>query len=299
MFKLSVLLFMLSFSAVAEKCNVDMFPQIVFLDKVKVINDLNKAYKTSTCSNKTIWNVFQTLNLIDGDISERHLNRLLKEEGFSGSVTINPKKIEIKKIDAVIGKKLTIQRGRKVKNVKSMNNFPVLGLEKNSYYEIACHACNTTGKKNASFVYTDPVNNLQKRVWVQFDILKTDQVAIAQTDLRPFANQEISHNVKLIPTEMEDTSLYLKDLENLKYYKPNKVIKKGDPIKFSDLVPKTLVQTGKLTQVSIKKGNLNIQTQAISRQSGKLDDVINLYNPQTKKQFRGKVTDYNKVVVEL
>ncbi len=289
----------LSVNAAAENCKLELFPKLLFLDKPKSIKDSNRAFKSTNCSDESTWTAIKTLSLIDGEISEKHFNRLLQEEGFSGTIDISPNKVAVNRIETFIAEQLTIQRGRKVENVKPINNKSVIGFAKNSFFEIACHACNTTGSKNASFVYTDPDNNLERKIWIQFDILKTDQIATAQVDLRPFIKQDLVHNVKLVPTTMKDTSQYIKDLENLKYYKPNKIIKKGEPIKFTDLVPKTLVNTGKLTQVTIQKGGLKIQTQAIARQAGKLNDVINLYNPQSKKQFRGKIVDYNKVIVEL
>lgn len=296
---LLILISLKAFGDGSNTCEIKTFPKILFLSQPKSIKNLKRAYNSTTCKHETLWQVFSTLSLIEGSISQNHLNRLLKEDGVSETVQIFPKEITINQIENHISNSLSGLRGYRAKNVKTKQQDIAVGFRKNSFYEVACHGCSNVGEKNASFVYTDPLSGLERKVWIQFDLYKTDRVVIAETDLRPFINQDITHNVKLKATDLKNATDYLKDTENLKYYKPNKVIKKGSPLRYADLVPRTLVQTGKLTQVIVKKGTLSIQTQAISRGSGTLNEIINLHNPQSKKQFRGKIVDFNKVVVEL
>lgn len=292
-------IFCFSIFAAQKNCDLQLFSQITFVKQFSKVDHLNNAIKESNCQPKTIWSVFQTLRKIEGKISSSHLKRILKEDGQRNNVNISPREINLRNISSHLNRYFVENKQLSVKNINVVDSVYTIGSETNTYYEFSCHACNSTGQKNASFVYTNPINGLEKKVWVQFDLLKSDKYVIAEESLRPYSNKDFAGRVTLKGMELDKPELYLKTIDDLKYYKPNKIIKKGMPIKYSDLTPRKLVSTGKLTQVRVRKGGLIINSQAIAKQSGKHGETISLYNPQSKKQLRGKVVDFNTVVVEL
>ena len=122
---------------------------------------------------------------------------------------------------------------------------------------------------------------------------------VAAEDLQPFSTKSLKDRVELVSLAVEDSAQYIQSSSELNFFKLNRYIEKGEPLKRSDLSAKNLVRTGKLTQVIVEQDGLKVKLDAIARQTGKYGDFVNLYNPESKKQIRGEVIDYNKVRVEI
>lgn len=298
-----LILTMILFSSIGfsatKRCRVDTFKKVLFLKQPTQLKHLDNIIKSSSCSQETLWEVGRTLYQIDGSISSKHLNRFLKEEGINEQVALWPDQVEVIKLSRLVNLKLPLEETLHAKEFSIIDPIYSLGLENLRGIQASCHACNTTGTKNASFTFTNPISGYERKLWIKLEIMQATRVAVAKSDIRPFAKTSLENEIEFKQGYYEDTSLYVKNMDEVKYYRINKAIKKGSPIKYSDLSPKTLVELGKLTEVLIEGRGLKIKSEAIARQSGKFGEQINLYNPESRKKLRGKVIDYNKVKVEI
>jgi flagella basal body P-ring formation protein FlgA len=89
------------------------------------------------------------------------------------------------------------------------------------------------------------------------------------------------------------------NLETLKFFKINKPLNTGDFLRQSDLNALSLVKAGVKTEVIIENELLKLKTSGISRSNGILGEFVEVYHPEKKKKYYGKVIDINKVHVDL
>ena len=89
------------------------------------------------------------------------------------------------------------------------------------------------------------------------------------------------------------------DFESLKFFKTNKPLRTGELIKRSDLNAVNLVKAGLKTEVILENSAIRIKTDGISRNSGSIGEMVEVYHAQKNKKYLGKVIDVNKVLVEL
>src|SRR5690606_23128854 len=89
------------------------------------------------------------------------------------------------------------------------------------------------------------------------------------------------------------------NMGKIHFYQLNKPIKAGEVLKKSDLNPINLVRAGMTTEVFIENSLMKIKTHGISRSNGSLGDLVEVYHPQKRKKYHGKVIDINKVLIEL
>ena len=73
---------------------------------------------------------------------------------------------------------------------------------------------------------------------------------------------------------------YLKSNESIHDYSPIKIIKKGNPIRVSDLKKRTVIRTGNITPVILISNGLTIKTTGQAKGSGDW----RLYRGKAKKQ---------------
>ncbi len=282
-----------------EDCTLELHEKIIVFNKPTKRDNLNNIIKTNTCSDSVTWSAINRLVEVEGEITAKHLTKLIKEEAKDIRVKIWPNLITVISPSSIINSELRRNTGFIAQNIEVVSPITLVGLNKVSPIRIACHACNTTGMKNTSIDFTIPMNELSKRIWVKFDILKHDLIVVAKKDIRPFTSKNLIEQVELAGRALADSSDYVKNIEDLRYFKLNKVIKVGEAIKHTDLTPRKLVELGKMTSVVVANNGLKIISEAIAKQSGRYGEIITLYNPKSKKQIRAKVIDHNKVKVEL
>lgn len=86
-------------------------------------------------------------------------------------------------------------------------------------------------------------------------------------------------------------------LESLLRHEYARDIVPGKPLKWSDLVERSLVRKGDVVEVSAVSGLLAITMRAVARQDGSDGDLILLQNLDSSKQFSARVIGENRVEV--
>jgi flagella basal body P-ring formation protein FlgA len=88
-------------------------------------------------------------------------------------------------------------------------------------------------------------------------------------------------------------------INELEFYYPNKPLLAGEILKSSDLSANTLIRAGNKTEIILENEMIKIKTFGISRSNGILGQMIDVYHPEKKKSYQGKIIGLNKVVVTL
>ena len=292
-------------------CYIQTAPRILLLKAATQMQQVGELIKHSNCSGEKIWAFFSTIQNIAGKISSSHLNRLLREEGRAGSIQLRPDSIEVFPLANIVARQVVLGEGLSVHHIKAVGGVYAVGVDGWSQVQLTCHACNSVGIKNLSVLLVDSVNGYRKNLWATMRVTRFGRVVVAARDIHPAAAKSLADEVKWAALDLSglssfsnfsdftDQNHYIQSMDDLRYFKVNKFIQRGTPLKHSDLLPLNLVESGRLAQVVMKGNGLRLKTQAIARQAGKHGEFITLYNPQSKQQVRGRVVDFNRVEVEI
>ena len=90
-----------------------------------------------------------------------------------------------------------------------------------------------------------------------------------------------------------------RDIENIRFYKTNKKLVKGEALKTTDLSPLSLIKPGQKIKVILKGKNISLKSSAYTRTLGKIGDFIEVFNTKTNKKVTAQVIDFNTVMVQL
>lgn len=244
------------------------------------------------CNDTTINRLITFLNNVNGVTSRFQIEEKFKD------LTIEPKIIRIVDLANLIKNKAELPFNYKVKDLKIVGeNSNYLSLD-NTDLSIECTPdCKKIGSNNFKVFYKE--NNNKKYIWVSGKTVKSQSVFVLNRTVDIHSTILNRGAVEEKTVDINSIDSYFTEVDKIHFYKPNKRINKGDPLKSSDLTPVRLVNIGRKVKVIIKSGKLEVKTSAISRQSGVFNNFIELYNPASSKKYLGKVIDYNTVVVEL
>jgi flagella basal body P-ring formation protein FlgA len=286
MIKTLILLITFSLSAISQ-CRIESFDVIIKFNKI-----LDESIiKASNCDASTKHLFLGFISNIEGKIPEQQLKNIFKSE-YNKDVQFLPKTIHVSTASEVIEEKLKLNNIF-VQNVHSLYGNASLNLNKNDNLRATCSNCNLPGEKNIKLQIGS------KQIWLSANFLVKRRAFTLKKDISPFKDT-------ISKAMVEETSILdigsdqlFSDYENIKYYRANKNLLKGQVIKINDLSPKVLVKYNQNVEVVVKGSKVALKSRAVARQAGKLGEVIKLYNPKSKKIINAKVIDFNKVMVEL
>ena len=298
--KLISLFSFLVFCLEASPCQIDISSKILFLKKPRKLSHIKKILSShENCSDEQLLHFFNIIYGINGAISSAHINRLMIEENIESKISLKQKKLEIVHLENIIKDRINLKDGLVIQNLKAIGPIYAIKFEKISDIQLECHGCHSVGMKNINIFYDLLSNQYRQNIWVSARILEFQEVVVASSDIRPSNREGLLNYVDIIPMGLDHSGQYLKSVNRLEYFKVNKYIKKGTPLKQSDIIPKRLVSAGAITSVIIDQNGLKLKFKAIARESGKYGDFIDLYNQKSKKKIRGEIVGFNRVKVEI
>jgi flagella basal body P-ring formation protein FlgA len=270
-----VTLFTLLFSVSIFSCEVELYPYSLVFDS----NDMQGIVKKTTCSKEKLQIITKSLKQLEGNIPTLYL---------SSEIKVTPKSIKIDLAKSLM--QSLVSEEQKFSEVKKDNYYS----ENEITWSISCKSCNS--KLGSVLV---KLESPQKTFYLNPKLLSSKKVLVLKEHINSLTETLNHHSVeeKFVFTDRPES--FFEDREALKFYKTTRKLNEGHQIRKTDLRPLNLVKRNKLVNVLIQGSNLELKTQAISKQSGKYGDFINLKNTKTKKIFTGKVIDYNQVRVDL
>lgn len=266
-------------------CSITSYAQIV---KVNNIID-DSIIKKSNCSDETNKHFINLVQNASGKLNTTYFKHYFSQE-LNTTVQIEPTQVFVSSIKNIIENQY---KNFIIKKVDSLFGQGSFNLEKQQNIKLSCSQCNSTGEKNIKVMFGS------KTYWINASLLKPVEVLKLQANLNPILPilQKEDFKREVVPSKTHHK--YFTDLKNIQYYRLNRPLSKGAILKVSDLRPKMLIKYGQKVKIYLKSKTVQIRSTAIARKSGKFGDFIELINPKTKKTMLGKITGFNKAMVEL
>ena len=276
--------------------------QIKAHDNYGIIGDglkkakLSSLVKFSNCDKSILERFRSILVNVRGKINAQQVS-----DNFIGheELTLTPDNINVYQAEDLISKKLKLRADQKLFDLKLIAANKVLFWSNSASVTLYCNDCQGPGNRYLTISFRNPITlvkiryNLEATLKVKIKVLKaTNTISILSRD-------EFRHNMKESFIYTDTPSNYFFDVDKLSFYRLNKNFPQGKALETVDLAAKYLVKIGSSTGVTFNSGTLKLTTKAIAKKAGKFGEVIDLYNPTTKKNIVGKVIGFNKVAVEL
>jgi flagella basal body P-ring formation protein FlgA len=270
-----------------ESCEINSYAQIFKINNV--IDD--SIIKNTNCSSDIINNFISLVTNANGKLNASYLSHIFQQE-FNITVKLSPKNIQVKPLKNLIEDKFATTR-KLVSSVKSLYGKSSLNLENGEALDIKCSNCDGNGEKNIQVI------SKNGKTWISATFLTRSSAFRVKRTLNRISPILLATDFEQINTSDRGRTRYFTDINNIKFYQLNKDLRKGDLVKSHDLSPKRLVNYGQKVKLTIKNKFINLKTIGIAKKSGKIGDFIEIQNPKSKKVFLGKITDFNKAVVDL
>ncbi len=286
-------LLMISFGVNAS-CIIKSSAIILVIDNN--IQDHEQIISETNCKQEVIDQFMAIATNASGTLNENKLNLYLKK--VNTSVKLIPNAITIVQLEDLLRKRNIVSEDSILRDIKQLSNKKAVALKNISDLKISCNDCEKTGSRNINIIFHSPSGN-EKNLWITLDLLKKRFALVAKKTLNPFTSNLSEEMFKKVEMPLNENIDLFQATNQLRFYKTNKSIAAGEVIKQSDLSPLTLVQSGRKVKVLINRKNVQLKTIAISRSSGSFGDLIEVFNPSTKKKVLAEVIDKNLVEVKL
>lgn len=281
----SLSLLILCFSFHIYSCEIKTYPFIIKINNV--LDD--QLIQSSTCSDEVSSSFVNAIQNAEGIIPADRLKNLM--EHSTPELVIKPKKINVLSLSEEVSTKL--KHKYVIKDLKSLYGNSSFNLDKKEEIEIECSSCDKLGHQNIKLVINHKTHWLTAKIGKKISVYKTARQITTQEKL-------------LIPSDFNQESIitykpesYFMNIDDIKYYRINRHLPQGTPLRSYHLTSKNLIQFGQKVNVNILNKSIQLKTTGIAKKAGKLGDFINIENPKSKKKYLGKVIDYNKVEVQL
>jgi flagella basal body P-ring formation protein FlgA len=281
-----------------KKCEINLYPKIYHTSNWSEIGTPD-VIKHSNCPFGIQSRVLSLLSNINGKVQTRHLSWVLTEEQSEYPISINPSEIEIYPLLDLLRGQIKQDSQWVWKNLTLTSGKKVLGLEKDEIVTLSCQSCQDTGEKNIQIKIFHLNNKSGRTEWLNVKLHVKTKVLTALVSLVPTQEGMRPDNFEWKIIDDPRPEQYYTNLSQLMFYKLNKALAPGAPLRNIDLIPMTLVTPGVPAQVHIIQDSFNISNTAIPTRSGQFGEVIPLRVEKGNRIIQGKVIDFNKVLVEI
>ncbi|MFG1500289.1 flagellar basal body P-ring formation chaperone FlgA [Halobacteriovorax sp. XZX-3] len=280
MFKLILLTFITSFSY-ANSCEISLAQKNYRVENSEI------PYESQNCNRSQLEILNEMLISARGNFYLNH-SRDLKQN----DINLLTKDSVIIDLEDIVKTQFTIQDDWKV-NFKSRSPIKTLQTDNLTTIELMCNECNKLGH-NKLKVSVDGVAK-----WFEIIVQKPIKAIVAKNEIGLNFKSINTNNVEEKTIYTTDEKAVFKNLEEIAFYKSNKIISPGETINKRDLSPINLVSFGVPVKVILNTNGIKLTGQALPMSTGKLQDFIKVKNIKTNKVFTAKVIGLNEVKVDL
>jgi flagella basal body P-ring formation protein FlgA len=282
-----------AFGEAPINCEIESWGKIYTPSNVHFISN-SKIFKRSTCPSSIENKVKNIMLKTTGYVTANFILREVKEEGLTLNIT--PQRIRLFKLTEEIERHILKDSSSRAV-LGSLSKKMLLTLEENDSVEFTCEQCKRPGNHGLKIEITNPVNQIEKKLWTDIIIQEKVNVFFFSKNV-PSQSSDLA-NFGLYEKQIYTTNPnnYFVNQKELSFYKTTRNLNKNVPIQRSDLFPKNLIKPNAQVKVIFKQGTISISRNATSTQYGKLNDSIKM-RIKNNKFIVGRVIDYNKVKVE-
>lgn len=302
-----------------QKCYVSLPYKIYFTSYLSEVDLEQIFYKQSDCPSDVMSGLITVLKGISGpgEVNLDYINDVFSKELKGYHIAKIPEANKNKdnnkngssefekrtgsstfiKMDDYLKEQMNCDYSKSFIDTRLVKNKQVIVLEEGERLSLESKKCEDLSLGESSFKLS--VMNRQNQIGPKF--LLTTKVATRTKVLKAKNNISVFNKANLSELFTEDyidtanPELFFQEKNQLRYYQLNKAVSSDYVLKQSDLIPQILVQNGQNIKVMLEENNLKLTTMAVSRKSGKIGDVIDVYNPKSKKIFIAKIIDFNTV----
>ena len=272
MIKILIFSLFLAFITVqsVSACSIDSYPNIIKLNKI--LDD--SIIKKSDCDSKTQRTFIDLISGGSGELKSLHLTQILRSE-FNKVVEISPKSIKVEAVRETLTRLIEMPSNLALNKTTSLFDKASLNLQTDSRIKASCNTCQSAGSKNIKLRVDG------KTIWFSAEILIKRVGFVINEAISPYT-KKLSKNLfrqTLIFDKGRDH--LFQDIKNIRFYKPTRQLEAGKVLKISDLIPMTVISPGQRIKVILKGKNISLNSSALSRQSGKIGQFIEVYNQKT------------------
>ncbi len=285
--------FLFSFHLMAnEQCQIRTSKALLIIDNNS--SSPNQSIQDTDCEESLIKEFHAIVSNASGVLTQEKLNLYLKKS----KIKLSPSKIEIRQFSELLEKNVIKNENMVVKNIKQLSNNKIIQLDSLDSVDIICNNCNESGAKNVQIVYDSNLKK-QRKLWITFDLLRRRFALVARKTINTFSSKLSKEDFKKVEVPLNENINLFDDFENLRFYKTNKSIHAGQVLTQGDLSPIDLVRSGRKVKVLISQKSVTLKTIGVSKSSGKLGDLVEVFNPKSKKKFVAEIIDENTVQIKL
>ena len=304
--KMKLVLILLSLNAFAQEtlipvtpkqCEIKTYPQIIMTQRRSISQLQKEVIKESNCDQTTVESFVMTIADLEGDIRAEQINDLMNNNSID--VFMEPTRISVTRINNLIKNKLVLPSNLEIDQIQFVGTESAIGLNDAEKVKVECPNCELLGEQNLKLQVVNSVLGDSKNFWARTNVLKKIKVWKAREDINTLTAQNLQSQLISEEIALAKPENYLTDAQDLKFFKLNRSLRKGDLVKQSDISPITLIKSGNRVKVKIIDRNINLVSVGVANKSGNFGDSIELTNMNSKKKIVGRVVDYNTVVIDL
>ncbi len=258
----------------------------------------NELITKSDCPS-IIRNKFKEIILeFDNAVRADYLKNIFQNEFGDYRLHIHPDTIRVTNLQSRLRNDFNLKQIHHIDQISILNSSKIITHKNNESIEFRCKNCTFTGNKNIKTIIKNKQFGNKRTEWINATITVGTRVMTNHNHMA-ITNQALSpKQFKFNNINTTRPEQYFTDIKTLPFYKINKPMPKGTPLKYSDLTPINLVKFGHPVKVVIKQKSLVLTSTATPRRSGKYNDLIQL-RTSANKIITGKVINFNKVIMEL
>ena len=275
-------------------CFIETYPKAIIISN-KPVQKQHSVIKNTDCNTETTLKFLKSIQEAKGVITERLASELLNQK-----IKLKPSSVKIINFNEYARESIFNNRDWYFfANIKSGLSDSIIGVDSNESFSVSCSSCNETGNKNIKLSIYNPLSSSKRSVWISGKTLIKTQALVARRNIG-FNEPSITPSTFSLKEVYSDKpEQFFVNQSKLPFYKVNKSIKKGSPLKFNDLHSIYLIKSGKPATVLYNSKTLKLSTTAMPLRSARLGETVPLKNQKTNKTIIGKVIDFNKVAIEL
>lgn len=278
----------------ASSCHFLTFPKLLILNKdITASNYQPSLFLKNSCTKKVTQKILNLFVKSNGTLTQRYINEVIKDH----APRMLNDKVELIQLDTILREQVLLPRNYIITNIKSITKKSIFGIHDNDSISIECQNCKETGNKSFFLKISDKSKTkntaymltakIKQKIWAMFPKRAINQIG-KNLSKNLFYKREI---YTIRPQE-------ILSIENgINFFKSTKPLTPDRPLSRYDILPRVLIRSGDSVSVSLKDGDILLQTTATALSNGIINQSIRL--KIKKKYINGIVIGINKAEVQL
>ena len=276
-------------------CIIEGYPRYIRAGTLGELS-LSDVIKYSDCRNDIKRRIAGIWASSSGRIRHKHLKNILKE---GEDIKINPEKIEFFDLEDALKNEYPLKKNWVFRKTAFAGTRQLHPYGNDERLKIICYNCRKPGKKVLEIRFHNTLNGRKRVIWGETHVAIRTPSLVALRTLESGSLLKTSDFKEQFSYVMSEHDSFFENGKKVLFYKTNKVVREGMPLRHSDLSPINLVGAGKPIKAIVKRGGMKLTGVGIPLKNGKLGENIRIKGVDGKKSMMARVVGFNEVEVDL